>query len=281
MTKITQSVYHPNLEELLRGKPSKKPEITLVGAGPGDPDLITRKGLNALRSADVILYDALVHPDLLAEAAGDAVKIYVGKRAGRHSLSQERINDLLVEAALRCGHAVRLKGGDPFVFGRGYEEKIYAEQRGIPVTVIPGISSANSLPAINGVPLTHRGLSQSFWVMTARAANGALPADIELAARSEATVVLLMGLARLERILEVYRSVGKADLPVMIIQNGSRKNEKCWVGTVNDIAGTFHRERDAGPGIIVLGQVVGLRTQQSRAEVIEAVESMATLKSEK
>lgn len=275
MTKINQHLHFPELDSIFPPR-DHQPRITLVGAGPGDPDLITRKGLRALQTADVVLYDALIHPELLTEAPAGSIKIYVGKRAGRHSYQQEQINQLLLEAALRCGHAVRLKGGDPFVFGRGQEEKVFAESRGVEVSVIPGISSSTSLLGLQGVPPTHRGLSRSFWVLTARAANGKLPSDLHLAAKSDATAIILMGLGRLQQIQEIYRLAGKGSLPAMIIQNGSQPNEKSWLGSVNDIHEKFLSERDRGPGIIVLGKVVGLHPEFAKQSALASEFDLAT-----
>ena len=136
-----------------------KPKLTLVGAGPGDPDLITVKGMKAIASADVILYDALVDKDLLNYAKTDAIKIFVGKRGGKRSIKQEQINLLIVKYAYQYGSVVRLKGGDPFVFGRGHEELEYAENFGILTEIIPGITSAISVPALQGIPVTRRGIS--------------------------------------------------------------------------------------------------------------------------
>ena len=146
---------------------SKTPKVSLVGAGPGSSDLITIRGFKTLEDADIILYDALVSMELLIELNPDIPKIYVGKRCGEHSLTQEDINGLIVEKAFYYGHVVRLKGGDPFVFGRASEELEYVESFGIPVTVVPGITSAISVPASQGIPVTKRGISSSFWVMTA------------------------------------------------------------------------------------------------------------------
>ena len=232
------------------------PRITLVGAGPGDPDLLTRKGLKALQTADVVLYDALSSDELLSETPAGCQHIYVGKRAGCHYKKQDQINELLVTTALEYGHVVRLKGGDPFVFGRGQEEKQYAEERGIPVTVVPGISSCISLPELQGVAVTSRGYADSFWVLTAHTRNGGLSEDLFLAARSNATVVILMGLGRLDQICALWDAGGKGALPAMVIQNGSRPDERVWVGTVNNIAERVLAERDKGPGIIVLGETV-------------------------
>ena len=237
-------------------KPTRRPRLTLVGAGPGDPDLITRKGLRALATADAVLYDALSSDELLDETPAHCQRIFVGKRAGCHYKRQDEINELLVSTALEYGHVVRLKGGDPFVFGRGQEEKAYVEAAGIPVEVVPGISSCISLPELQGVAPTSRGYADSFWVITAHTRNGGLSEDLFRAARSEATVIILMGLGRLDQICALWDAEGKGDLPAMVIQNGSRPDERCWVGTVNDIADRVLAERDRGPGIIVLGETV-------------------------
>lgn len=232
------------------------PKITLVGAGPGDPDLITRKGLEALQTANVVLYDALSSDELLDETPENCQRIFVGKRAGCHYKKQDEINELLVASAFEYGHAVRLKGGDPFVFGRGQEEKAHAEAAGIPVTVVPGISSCISLPALQGVAPTSRGYADSFWVLTAHTRGGGLSKDLLLAPKTDATVIILMGLGRLDHICALWDAEGKGDLPAMVIQNGSRSDERAWVGTVNDIAPRVAAERDTGPGIIVLGKTV-------------------------
>ncbi len=232
------------------------PHITLVGAGPGDPDLITRKGLKALQTADVVLYDALSSDELLDETPAHCQRIFVGKRAGCHYKKQEEINAMLVAAAFTYGHAVRLKGGDPFVFGRGQEEKEFAEAAGLPVAVVPGISSCISLPELQGVAPTSRGYADSFWVLTAHTRSGGLSKDLLLAPRTDATVIILMGLGRLDQICALWDAEGKGDLPAMVIQNGSRPNERAWVGTVNDLAPRVAAERDKGPGIIVLGKTV-------------------------
>ena len=174
-------------------------KLTLVGAGPGDPDLITVKGIKALQQADVVMYDALVHPDLLDYCRPDALKVYVGKRRGAYSCVQEDINPLIVHYARQYGHVVRLKGGDSFVFGRGYEEIEYARQHGIETAVVPGLSSSYAVPAAAGVPLTTRGLSESFWVVTGTTKAGKLATDLRLAAQSSATVVGADGHAQTPR----------------------------------------------------------------------------------
>lgn len=237
------------------------PRLTLVGAGPGDPDLITRRGLKALATADVVLYDALASDALLDETPAHCRRIFVGKRAGCHYKKQEQINALIVSCARECGHVVRLKGGDPFVFGRGQEEKAYAEAHGIPVTVVPGISSCISLPELQGVAPTSRGYADSFWVITAHTRDGGISEDLFRAARSNATVIILMGLGRLDQLCALWDAEGRGSLPAMVIQNGSCPDERCWVGTVNDIAATVANERNSGPGIIVFGRAVSQHPQ--------------------
>lgn len=243
------------------------PKITLVGAGPGDPELITLKGIRALRHADVVLYDALASNELLDFAPAESLKIYVGKRAGKHSLRQEEINELLVQSALRYGNAVRLKGGDPFVFGRGFEEVEHARSNGIEVAVVPGITSAVAVPSAVGVPLTHRGASESFWVLTGTTKDEQLSADLHLAAQSSATLVILMGVQKLRQIAEVLAEAGKADLPAMVVQHGTTPMERSVVGTVANIADLAEREGIGTPGIIVVGEVVGLHKASQLAEI--------------
>lgn len=234
----------------------KQAKISLVGAGPGDKDLITVKGLRALQSANVVLYDALVSTELLDETPENAIRLFVGKRAGEPCKSQDEINLLLVQSAYEYGHAVRLKGGDPFVFGRGHEEKAYAEAFGIEVEVVPGITSAISLPLLQGVPVTRRGISESFWVLTGSTKEHQLSKDIKLAAKSSATMVILMGIRKLPIIQDVLLQEGKGDLPIMIIQSGSTLDEKCVVTTVKDIVDKAKTEQIGTPGIIVAGEVV-------------------------
>jgi uroporphyrin-III C-methyltransferase len=233
-----------------------KPKLTLVGAGPGDPELISLKGIYAIADADVILYDDLVSPDLLGFAPLRAEKMYVGKRIGQHSACQEDINRLIVEKALTKGHVVRLKGGDPFVFGRGQEEIEYAQAFGIQTIVIPGITSAVSVPAMQGIPLTRRGVSESFWVITGTTRKHELSSDVHLAAQSSATVVILMGMNKIAEIVRIFQDYGKGNLAVAIIQNGSTPQEKIGLGTVDTIEAVIKAEKLSSPAVIVLGEVV-------------------------
>jgi uroporphyrin-III C-methyltransferase len=236
----------------------KRPFLSLVGAGPGDPELITLKAIKALQKADVILYDALANEELLDYASPKAIKQFVGKRFGCHALSQKEINALIIEYAYKYGSVVRLKGGDPFVFGRAQEEIDVARAAGIPVEVIPGISSAIAVPASQMIPLTCRGINESFWVTTGTLQSGEISPDIHLAAQSSATVVLLMAMSKLEAIMDIFKANDKKDIPVAIIQNGTTDKEKYVIGTVSDI---YFRAQYAGlsnPAIIIVGEVVRL-----------------------
>jgi uroporphyrin-III C-methyltransferase len=241
----------------MKNSPIDRPRLTLIGAGPGDPELLTLKAVNALQRAEVVLYDALVNEDIL-DLAVNAVKISVGKRKGLHSFTQDEINQLIVTYAYEFGSVVRLKGGDPFVFGRGKEEEEFAESHGIETTVIPGISSCIAVPASVGIPVTFRGISESFWVITGTTSSHELSADVALAARSSATVVLLMGFSKLEEITKIYKGLGKSDLPVAIIQNGTRTDQRELIGTINTIVKLSEMESITGPAVVVIGEVVNL-----------------------
>jgi uroporphyrin-III C-methyltransferase len=232
------------------------PKLTVVGAGPGDAELITIKAINALSEADVILYDALVNKELLKYAPIDALKIYVGKRKNKHEYTQEQINNLIVDLAFTHGRVVRLKGGDPFVFGRGSEEIQHAEAFNIETAVVPGISSSIGVPGLSGIPVTHRGLSESFWVITGTTQNGRLSKDIEQAARSNATVVILMGLSKLKEIVEIYKKEGKGETLIGIIQNGTLASENVALGTINNIIEEAEEQNIKSPAVIVIGEVV-------------------------
>ena len=233
------------------------PFISLVGAGPGDPEMITLKALRVLKEADAILYDALANEELL-EYSSSKYKQFVGKRYGCHSLSQEEINILMIETARTYGHVVRLKGGDPFVFGRAQEELDAARAAGIPVQVIPGISSALAVPASKLIPLTCRGINESFWVCTGTTQSGQISDDIRLAAQSSATVIILMAMSRLEEIMDIFSSHGKAQTPAAIIEQGTTPSERMLTGTVGDIYYRALREGLSNPAIIMVGEVVSL-----------------------
>lgn len=241
----------------------KNPKLTIVGAGPGDPDLITIKAIKAISSADVILYDALVNEDLLGYAKSDAELIFVGKRKGCYAYQQEQINDLIVSRAHSHGHVVRLKGGDPFIFGRGAEELDYVSEFGIETEVVPGISSSSAVPAYQGIPLTRRGVSESFWVITGTTKAHQLSDDIKVAAQSTATVVILMGMGKLKEITEIFALAGKSETPIAIIQNGTTQFEKVGFGTIQTICEVVKKEQLSNPAIIIIGDVVENRAKLS------------------
>ncbi len=241
------------------------PKITLVGAGPGDPELLTIKAWKALQQADVVLYDALVSDEVLDMVRPGAILVDVGKRASKHTHPQEDINWMLVEYAMNHGHVVRLKGGDPFVFGRGYEEMAHAAMFGIKVDIVPGLSSCIAVPGLQGVPVTCRGINESFWVVTGTTRSGSISKDVELAAQSSATAVILMGMRKLGDIMDIYAALGKKDTPAMVVQNGSTPEEKVVLGRVHNLAERVAMADASSPGIIVIGDVVALHPQFASA----------------
>ncbi|WP_093980432.1 uroporphyrinogen-III C-methyltransferase [Arenibacter algicola] len=234
-------------------------QLTVVGAGPGDVELITLKAIKALQAADVVLYDALVDVALL-EYAPNAEHIFVGKRKGCYAYQQEQINDLIVSRAKTHGHVVRLKGGDPFVFGRGAEEMEFAASKGVKVAMVPGISSSVAVPASQNIPVTKRGAAESFWVITGTTKEHKLSTDVALAAKSNATIVILMGMGKLAEIVELFKLEGKADMPIAIIQNGTREDEKLGIGTIDTIEQIVVERQLSNPAIIVVGEVVKHRS---------------------
>ena len=233
----------------------KKAILTLVGAGPGDPELITLKGLKALGEADVVLYDALVD-EVLLEYAANARCIFVGKRLGCHSYTQDEINQLIVENALKYGHVVRLKGGDPFVFGRGTEELDYAESFGVEVRIVSGVTSSISVPASLGVSLTKRNVATSFCVVTGTTTDRTISDDLYQFAKTSSTVVILMGMSKLDQIVRIFQKEGKGSVPVAIIQNGTKSSEKIGIGVIDTIESVVAEKQLGAPAIIIVGEVV-------------------------
>ena len=235
------------------------PKLTIVGAGPGDPDLITLKAIKAIKAANVILYDALINKCLLAHALPETELVFVGKRKGCYRYQQEQINELIVNRAKSHGHVVRLKGGDPFIFGRGAEEIDHAQNHGIETAMVPGISSSVAVPAYQGIPLTRRGASESFWVITGTTKSHQISKDIALAATSTATIVILMGMGKLEEIVSIFMAKNKQHVPVAIIQEGTTPREKYGIGTIETIIKVVKEKQLSSPAIIVIGEVVRQR----------------------
>jgi uroporphyrin-III C-methyltransferase len=241
-----------------------KGHVSLVGAGPGDPGLLTRTAVARLRAADFVLYDALVD-DRILRYARRAQRFYVGKRAGRHAMTQTAIQALMIRAARRGRRVVRLKGGDPFVFGRGGEEALALQQAGVAYDVVPGISSAIAAPAAAGIPVTHRGLASAFLVVSGHdeeafaAATGHLPPQ-------GVTIVVLMGLARSAalacRLIDRGWSRGT---PAAVIVDASRDGQQAWRGTLDQLAADAVSRDPGGAGTIVIGDVVAVGLAASDA----------------
>jgi len=240
--------------------PSKTNGIVyIVGGGPGDPGLITVKGLNCLRCADVVLYDRLAAPELLDEVPADAELIDVGKEPKRHRRSQDEINALLIEKAHEGKTVVRLKGGDPFVFGRGGEECQAMAEAGIRYEVVPGVSSAIAVPAYAGIPVTHRGVTTAFTVVAGH--TGGSESDIDWDGISRiGTIIFLMGVEHLPEIVAKLVAHGRAsDTPAALIQEGTTQNQVVVTGTLEDIVEKAEGIRP--PAVFVVGEVVSLREQ--------------------
>lgn len=235
-------------------------KVWLIGAGCGAKDLITLRGLRALRECDAVVYDDLIDPALLREAPG-AEKIYMGKRNGRHSAPQEEITAKLIELAEKGRKVARLKGGDPFVFGRGGEEALGLIRNGIPFEEIPGISSSIAIPACAGIPVTHRRMSRGFMVVTGHTAAGGsdIPEDIDTMASFRGTVVILMGLSRLDSIAEALIERGKdPETPAAVISGGNAPRPMTVRGKLSTIAGLTAGENVEPPAVIVIGDTAGL-----------------------
>lgn len=237
----------------------EKGKVILAGAGCGAYDLITVRGLNAVRDARVLVYDDLIDERLLSHTGESCEKIYVGKRNGKHSMPQEEINALLIAKAKEGKLVVRLKGGDPFVFGRGGEEILALRQAGIEVEEIPGISSAVAVPAASGIPVTHRGISRSFHVITGHGAEGGLTEKMETLAALKGTLIFLMGLGKIKEITEGLISCGKPEsTPAAVIRGGFADTAQTIRGCLGDIAAKTKQSGLMPPAVIVIGECAGM-----------------------
>jgi len=237
--------------------------VYLTGAGPGDIELLTLKAARVISEADVIIYDKLANPEILEMAKKDCQFIFVGKESGYHSVPQEEINEIIYQSALKYTNKVivRLKGGDPFVFGRGGEEAIYLHKRGIKFEIIPGISSSIAVPAYAGIPVTHRGITTSFRVVTGHETPNKKISQIEWETfLNDETIIFLMGLHNIGLITSKLISLGKRkDYPCAVVSKGTTKEQKVVVGTLEDI--TAKAKDLPTPAIIIVGEVVNLREQ--------------------
>ncbi len=234
------------------------PELYIIGAGPGDPDLITIKGYKILQKANVVLYDNLANKELLDIVPDDCEKIYVGKKPYGDYTPQEEIHLLIKEKAFSKGLVVRLKGGDPFIFGRGYEEIMYARRNGINAYYVPGITSMQAA-GLDDIPLTHRSLSEGIWIITGTKKSGALSDDLRWATKSNATVVIYMGMKKAQQISDIYIEEGKGEMPVTVIQHASLPHQKSAVGKVKDLTDMIQRSKLTHPAIIIIGEVISLK----------------------
>ena len=240
----------------------KQGKVYLVGAGPGDPGLMTVKGLDCLRHGDVVIYDRLVDESILNEARPDAEKIYVGKASNHHTLEQEKMNHLLIQKAREGKVVVRLKGGDPFVLGRGGEEAEVLVENHIPFEVVPGVSSAVAVPAYAGIPVTYRGVASSFAVVTGHKASGEAEHHVawdRLSAGTD-TLVILMGIGNLAYVVDrLLKSDKPPSTPVAVITHGTTGRQRCVTGTLQDIVEKVKSEDLQPPSVVVVGDVVQLR----------------------
>lgn len=232
--------------------------VSLVGAGPGDPDLLTRKAVQRLADADLVLYDALVDPDAL-ELAPSAQRVFVGKRAGRPQVRQEFINWLMIRAARHGRKVVRLKGGDPFVFGRGGEEALALAAAGIAFEVVPGVSSAIAAAGLAGIPVTHRGIATGFVVVSGHAEDAYRPV-LESLAPNSATVVVMMGVGTIERLAGLLVNRGWSPMtPAAIVFGASTSAETVWTLALRDLQEGLELSDSSAAGTVVIGEVVRLR----------------------
>ena len=233
------------------------PELYVVGAGPGDPELLTLKAHRLLQTADVILYDNLANQELLALAPTACECIYVGKKPYAEYTPQEVIHELIREKALAQGRVIRLKGGDPFIFGRGFEEMLFARSHGIAAHYVPGISSMQAV-GFEDIPLTHRQVSEGIWVLTGTKKDGALSADLRLAMQSNSTVVIYMGLKKLPEIVATYLQEGRGHTPAAVVMHASLPQRRVVVGSVQELPALVAAAEITYPAIIFIGDVVGV-----------------------
>jgi len=239
-------------------------EVYLVGAGPGDPDLLTLRALRLMHKADVVLYDRLVSPEILLKLRPDAQKIYVGKRSADHAVPQETINEMLVRLAKEGKRVLRLKGGDPFIFGRGGEELESLAAAGIPFQIVPGITAASGCASYAGIPLTHRDYSQSVRFLTGHTKDGRVPLEWDILVKEQQTLVFYMGLAGLPFICDQLLKHGMSSTtPAAVIQQGTTQNQKVVVGSLDRIAGLAVEKEIQAPTIIIIGEVVKLQKSLS------------------
>ena len=251
-------------------------EVALVGGGPGDPELLTLKALKALQATEVVVYDALVNPEIVEMARPQAERIYVGKRCANHALTQAEINALLVRLARAGKRVVRLKGGDPFVFGRGGEEVEHLAAHGIPFRIIPGVTAAAGIGAYAGIPLTHRDYAQALVLVTGHRKDESLDLDWEALARPRQTVVVYMGLQTLPLLCEKLIAHGlPGSTPAAVVEKGTTAEQRVVTGTLATIHGLAQGEGLKPPTLVIVGEVVKLQAKLAWFEPGEILSSQA------
>jgi uroporphyrin-III C-methyltransferase/precorrin-2 dehydrogenase/sirohydrochlorin ferrochelatase len=250
----------PDAPEAGRGR------VVLVGTGPGDPELLTVRAARLIASADVVLYDNLVSAEILALLPAAAERIYVGKQRRRHALAQADINRRMADLARQGRRVLRLKGGDPFIFGRGGEELEYLADAGVPISVVPGITAGVGVAAAAGIPLTHRDLAQSCTFVTGHLQDGSMALDWEMLARPRQTVVVYMGLLGLPLLCARLIAHGRAaGTPVAIIQQGTTPRQRILVGTLESLPAQVAGAGLQAPTLIIVGEVVALAAHLAKA----------------
>ncbi|SDJ25158.1 siroheme synthase CysG [Aliiruegeria lutimaris] len=251
-------------------------EVYLVGAGPGDPDLLTFRALRLMQRADVVLYDRLVGEEIISLVRRDAERIYVGKLPKEHTMEQHDISALMAQLARQGNRVLRLKGGDPFIFGRGGEEIEALAEQGVPFRIVPGITASAGCGAYAGIPLTHRDHAQSCLFVTAHGKDGVLDLDWEVLIRPAQTVAVYMGLSNLATLVEGFRRHGVSmQTDIAVIENGTRPDQRVLVGTLGDIVGKVNREKFRSPSMIIIGSVVQLRERLATSRVREEAHAMS------
>lgn len=259
MTTMLRSNWTDTFDDFPDDDQPRRGKVYLIGAGPGDPDLITVKGLRCLRMADVVLYDRLVNPELLEETRQGALLVFVGKGPTKHTMDQEAINTLLVTYALQGNTVVRLKGGDPFIFGRGGEEAEALAKAEVPFEIVPGVTSAISVPAYAGIPVTHRDHASAVTIVTGHEGKACDGIDWEAAAKLGGTLVVLMSVKTLPQFTRRLIESGlDPELPTAVIQEGTTEKQRVVTGTLSNIAGKAQEAGMTAPATTVIGHVVNL-----------------------